>query len=111
MATLKHIASKNSDYTAIEAYLVDDLQRNILRHGLDGFCVRDLQQHGVPCLELQAFGHSLAVALHMPLGHQRLQRRAGQAGVLTAEKAVDTLTGSRLLLLYSGPWTFFGIGK
>ena len=33
----------------------------------------------------------------MPLGHQRLQRRAGQAGVLAAEKAVDTLTGSLLL--------------
>ena len=54
--------------------LVDDLQRNILRHGLDGLRVRDLQQHGVPCLELQAFGHGLAVTLHMPLGHQRLQR-------------------------------------
>ena len=77
--------------------LVDDIQRDILRHGLDGLCVRDLQQHGVSCLEFQAFGHSLAVALHMTLGHQRLQRRAGQAGVLAAEKAVDWLGESAQL--------------
>ena len=87
--------------------LVDDVQRDILRHGLDGLCVRDLQQHGVSCLEFQTFGHSLAVALHMTLGHQRLQRRAGQAGVLAAEKAVDALPGS--LLLYDKFTLFHGL--
>ncbi len=77
--------------------LVDDIQRDILRHGLDGLCVRDLQQDGVPCLQLEAFGHQFAVAQHMALCHKRLQRPAGKAGVLAAEKAVDALTGSLLL--------------
>lgn len=44
-----------------------------------------------PRLELQALGRGLAVAQHMTFGHKGLQRTAGEAGVLAAQKAVDAL--------------------
>ena len=77
--------------------LIDDFQRDVLRHGLNGLCVRNFQKDGVARLELQAFGDQLAVAQHMTVGHQRLQSRPGKAGVLAAQKAVDALA-CRLLL-------------
>ena len=49
--------------------LIDDVQRDLLRHSLDGLCVGDLQQDDIPCLELQALGRSLTVAEHMALSH------------------------------------------
>ena len=51
MATLKHIASKNSDYTAIEAYLV-------YQH--DAFTGKQLlDEHGKPKLRDSYLGNSL----------------------------------------------------
>ena len=52
--------------------LIHDIQRDLLRNGLDGLCVRDLQQHSVPCFQLETFGHGLAVALHMAVSYQCL---------------------------------------
>ena len=49
--------------------LIDDVQRDLLRHSLDGLCVGDLQQDDIPCLELQALGRGLAVAEYMALSH------------------------------------------
>ena len=77
--------------------LVHDVQRDVLRHSLDRLCVRNFQQDGVPRLELEALGDAFAVAEHMTLRHEALQRTAGKAGVLPAEKAVDALAcGLRL---------------
>ena len=87
--------------------LIHDIQRDLLRNGLDGLCVRDLQQHGVPCFQLETFGHGLAVALHMAVSYQCLQRRAGQASVLTAEEAVNAL--ARRLLLHHKFTLFHGL--
>ena len=52
--------------------LIHDVQRDVLRHRFNGFCIRDLQQDDVPCLELEAFGRGPAVAQHMPGRHQPL---------------------------------------
>ena len=55
MATLKHIASKNSDYTAIEAYLV-------YQH--DAFTGKQLlDDHGRPMLRESYLLNTLSVAI------------------------------------------------
>ena len=71
--------------------LIDDVQRDLLRHSLNGLCIGDLQQDDIPCLELQALGRSLTVAEHMALRHKALQGAAGKAGILAAQEEVNAL--------------------
>ena len=63
---------------------IDDIQRDILRHCLNGLCIRDLQQNGIACFQLEAFGDLFSIAEHMALCYKSLQSTAGKAGILAA---------------------------